>query len=148
MIFLYIVLGIIFAVLIGVIVYLTGRRINEKEISYDEINKLIEDSEFWETVKKCSNGCLESESLLVDNGYIKVLAPCMHHDCPCHITRADCCNSCINVGDKEYCEIYVNINKLCNLPEKPLVKDTNVLTEEEAKELGKLIIDFIGEIKK
>ncbi len=119
-----------------------------KEISYEEIVKLIEDAAFWDAVAKAAEDKAATcdTAPFNDTGYVTILQPCEYHNCSCHESREDCCNTGVEIDGKRYCKTLIDINKLCGLPsvkEKPDV--SKILTEEECKLLAKSIVEYMEE---
>ena len=117
-----------------------------KDISYEEVVKLIEDFQFWETVKEVAEGKGCDKIPMTDSGYIAVLQPCEHRNCSCHESREDCCNTRVEIDGQDYCRVLININKLCGLPEAKEVPDVRqLLTNEECELLANKLIEFMEE---
>jgi hypothetical protein len=119
-----------------------------REISIEEVEKLIEDDEFWNTVKKVVEGKHISDESIEDTGYVVILKPCEGYDCPCNDSREDCCLTGVEIEGKKYCKCCVDINKLCGLPgtkKKPDV--SKILTDEECKILAEKIVENMEEIQ-
>lgn len=120
-----------------------------KEISMKSVENIIEEANFWSEVEKASKGEKSDEAECKDTGYAYVLMPCKYYECSCSESREDCCYSKVDIGDKRYCKVLINLNRLCGLPESEERPDANILlTEEEAKILGDKIVEFIREIKR
>lgn len=146
-----IMVGVYLATILGILVYYLVKLYHlkhpvTKEISYEEVVKLIEDAMFWDLVAKAAsnkNATCDGENLN-DTGYVTILQPCEYHNCPCHESREDCCNTGVEIDGKRYCKTLVDINKLCGLPsvkEKPDV--SKILTDEECKLLAKSIVEYM-----
>lgn len=132
---------------LGVVIYLFKTRSRSKKISLESVEKIVEEANFWKDIEKVAKG-EKGDVECKDTGYVYVLMPCEHHDCACSESREDCCYTKIDIGDKRYCRVLVNINRLCGLPDGKDKPDANlILTEEEAKILGDKIVEFIREIK-
>lgn len=146
-----IMVGVYFATILGILVYYLVKlyRLKHpvtKNISYEEVVKLIEDSMFWDLVAKAATNKMATcdGETLNDTGYVTILQPCENNECPCHESREDCCNTGVEIDGKRYCKILVDINKLCGLPsvkEKPDV--SKILTDEECKLLAKSIVEYM-----
>lgn len=146
-----ITVGVYLATILGVLVYYIIKLYHlkhpvTKEISYEEVVKLVEDTMFWDLVAKVASdkkATCDGENLN-DTGYVTILQPCENNNCPCHESREDCCNTGVEIDGKRYCKILVDINKLCGLSsvkEKPDV--SKLLTEEECKLLAKSIVEYM-----
>lgn len=139
------------AFIMGVLVYYVVKiyRIKHpktKNISLEEVSKLVEDAMFWELVAKVAEGKMATKDVEVlnDTGYISILQPCEYHNCSCHESREDCCTTGVEIDGKQYCKVLVDINKLCGLPsvkERPDV--TKMLTDEECKILANKIVEYM-----
>ena len=146
-----IMVGVYFATILGILVYYLVKlyRLKHpvtKNISYEEVVKLIEDSMFWDLVAKAATNKMATcdGETLNDTGNVTILQPCENNECPCHESREDCCNTGVEIDGKRYCKILVDINKLCGLPsvkEKPDV--SKILTDEECKLLAKSIVEYM-----
>ena len=136
-------LGMVF----GVVLFLFKDRRRSKKISLKEVETVLEEANFWSDVEKAAKG-EKGDVECKDTGYAYVLMPCEHHNCACSESREDCCYTKVDIGDKRYCRVLVNLNRLCGLPDSGEKPDANIiLTEEEAKILGDKIVEFIKEIK-
>lgn len=132
---------------LGVVIYLFKTRSRSKKISLESVEKIVEEANFWKDIEKVVKG-EKGDVERKDTGYVYVLMPCEHHNCACSESREDCCYTKVDIGDKRYCRVLVNINRLCGLPDGKDKPDANlILTEEEAKILGDKIVEFIREIK-
>ena len=133
---------------LGVVIYLFKTRSRSKKITSESVEKIVEEVNFWKDVEKVvkgERGGVECK----DTGYVYVLMPCEHHNCACSESREDCCYTKVDIGDKRYCRVLVNINQLCGLPDGKDKPDASlILTEEEAKVLGDKIVEFIRETKR
>jgi hypothetical protein len=119
-----------------------------REISIEEVEKLIEDAEFWNTVKKVVEGKHISDEPIEDTGYVVILKPCEGYNCPCNDNREDCCSTGVEIEGKKYCKCCVDINKLCGLPNTKKKPDVSkMLTDEECKILAEKIVENMEEIK-
>ena len=119
-----------------------------REISIEEVEKLIEDAEFWNTVKKVVEGKHISDEPIEDIGYVVILKPCEGYDCPCNDNREDCCTAGVEIEGKKYCKCCVDINKLCGLPSTKKKPDVSkILTDEACKILAKKIVENMKEIQ-
>lgn len=135
-------------VILSVVFYLFKNRNPSKEISMESVEKIIEEASFWSDVEKVSKG-EKSDDECKDIGYAYVLVPCKYYECSCSESREDCCYSNVDIGDKRYCKVLINLNRLCGLPENEEIPNANIiLTEEEAKILGDKILEFIRETKR
>jgi len=115
-----------------------------REISIEEVEKLIEDAEFWNTVKKIVEGKHISDEPIEDTGYVVILKPCEGYNCPCNDSREDCCLTGVEIEGK----CCVDINKLCGLPNTKKKPDVSkMLTDEECKILAEKIVENMEEIK-
>lgn len=124
----------------------TKRKMREAaEMSIEEVKQLVEDFQFWEMVQKCVKGEELDNEMQPGDGCVEVLVPCMYHECSCHESREDCCNTGVDGEDgKKYCSIKINLSKLCGVEEPtPQKKDENLLTDEELKQLSKYIIELM-----
>ena len=132
---------------LGVVIYLFKTRSRSKKISLESVEKIVEEANFWKDIEKVAKG-EKGDVECKDTGYVYVLMPCEYHNCACSESREDCCYTKVDIGDKRYCRVLVNINRLCGLPDGKDKPDANlILTEEEAKILGDKIVEFIREIK-
>lgn len=132
---------------LGVVIYLFKTRSRSKKITLESVEKIVEEANFWKDVEKVVKG-EKGDVECKDTGYVYVLMPCEHHNCACSESREDCCYTKVDIGDKRYCRVLVNINRLCGLPDVKDKPDASlILTEEEAKVLGDKIVEFIREIK-
>ena len=119
-----------------------------REISIEEVEKLIEDAEFWNTVKKVVEDKYISDEQIEDTGYVIILKPCEGYDCPCNDSREDCCLTGVEIEGKKYCKCVVDINKLCGLPNTKKKPDVSkILTDDECKILAEKIVENMEEIK-
>lgn len=133
---------------ICVVICLFKNRNRSKEITMKSVENIIEEANFWSSVEKVTKG-EKGDVECKDTGYAYVLMPCEYYKCPCSESREDCCYTKVDIGDKRYCKVLVNLNRLCGLPDSKEKPDTNlILTEEEAKVLGDKIVEFIQEIKR
>ena len=133
---------------LSVVFYLFKNKNPSKEISLKSVETIIEEANFWSNIEKASKG-EKGDDECEDTGYAYVLMPCTNYECACSEAREDCCYSKVDIGDKRYCKVLVNLNRLCGLPDSGKKPDANIiLTEEEAKILGDKIVEFIQEIKR
>ena len=133
---------------LGVVIYLFKTRSRSKKITLESVEKIVEEVNFWKDVEKVVKG-ERGDVECKDTGYVYVLMPCEHHNCACSESREDCCYTKVDIGDKRYCRVLVNINQLCGLPDGKDKPDASlILTEEEAKVLGDKIVEFIRETKR
>lgn len=131
----------------GVVLFLFKDRRRSKKISLKSVEEIVEEANFWSDVEKAAKG-EKGDVECKDTGYAYVLIPCEYHNCACSESREDCCYAKVDIGDKRYCRVLVNLNRLCGLPDSGEKPDANtILTEEEAKILGDKIVEFIKEIK-
>lgn len=134
---------------LSVVFYLFKNRNPSKEISMESVKNIIEEASFWSNIEKASKGEKSDDIECKDTGYAYVLMPCENYECACSESREDCCYSKVDIGDKRYCKVLVNLNRLCGLPDSGERPDANIiLTEEETKILGDKIVEFIREIKR
>lgn len=132
---------------LGVVIFLFKDRSRSKKITLESVEKIVEEANFWKDVEKVVKG-EKGDVECKDIGYVYVLMPCEHHNCACSESREDCCYTGVDIDDKRYCRVLVNINRLCGLPDGKDKPDASlILTEEEAKVLGDKIVEFIREIK-
>lgn len=118
------------------------RKPKSREISVEEVKKLVEDAEFWNTVKKVVEDKNISNEPTEDTGYILILEPCEGYSCPCNDNREDCCSTGVEIEGKKYCKYCIDINKLCGLPSTKKKPDVSkMLTNEECKILTEKIVE-------
>lgn len=132
----------------GVALFLFKDRSRSKKISLKSVEDIVEEANFWSSIERVAKGEAKNDAKCKDIGYEYVLMPCEYHNCACSESREDCCYTKVDIGDKRYCRVLVNLNRLCGLPDGKDKLDENViLTEEEAKILGDKIVEFIKETK-
>lgn len=133
----------------GVAWILFKNRSRSKNISLKSVETIIEEANFWSSIERVAKGEAENDAKCEDTGYAYVLMPCEYHNCACSESREDCCYTKVDIDDKRYCKVLINLNRLCGLPDGKDKPDANlILTEEEAKVLGDKIVEFIQEIKR
>lgn len=136
-------------VALSVVFYLFKNKRPSKEISLKSVETIIEEANFWSSIERVAKGEKDDDAECKDTGYAYALMPCKFYECACSETREDCCNSKVDIGDKRYCKVLINLNRLCGLSDIGERPDTNIiLTEEEAKILGDKIVEFIQELKR
>lgn len=145
----YCSIGFCLGMILSVVVWLFKHRDQSKEIPLKSVEKIVEEANFWSSIERVVKGEKSDEAECKDTGYAYVLMPCKHYECACSESREDCCYSKVDIGDKRYCKVLVNLNRLCGLPDSGERPDANIiLTEEEAKILGDKIVEFIRETKR
>ena len=116
-------------------------------ITMEEIMQLIEQNEFDNMVKEVLEGRVKNTEPLENNPYLTVLVPCEFHNCPQHVTRADCCESCVEKDGKAYCKRLIHFD---SMEERGMDRSGNevLLTKEECELFAKLYVDWIAKLKR
>lgn len=93
---------------------------DSKEISMEEVMKMIDDQNFIEMVSNFITNPMASEKYTVDinsaDNVVRLTQNCVGPECPCSPQREDCCKN--NCGDK--CSIIIpmsKFNKMINFKE-------------------------------
>ncbi len=113
------------------------------EITMEEVRELVENYQFWEMVQEVCEGKDPNNGSMEDTGVIEILQPCIHHDCPSHVTRADCCHDAVIKDGKEYCRSIININKLCGIPDPEKKENPQPLSQDEIEQLSRYILELM-----
>lgn len=143
----YYLIAICLGMSFSVVLFLFKNRNSSKEISLKSVETIVEEANFWSSIERVAKGEAKNDAKCKDTGYAYVLMPCQYHNCACSESREDCCYTKVDIDDKRYCKVLINLNRLCGLPDGKDKPDTNIiLTEEEAKVLGDKIVEFIREI--
>lgn len=144
--FIFYLSAVCLGVALSVVFYLFKNRSRSKKIPLESVEKIIEETNFWSNIEKVSKGEKGDDAECKDTGYAYALTPCKFYECACSEAREDCCNSKVDIGNRRYCKVLINLNELCGLSYTGEIPDTSlILTEEEAKILGDKIVEFIHE---
>lgn len=113
-----------------------------KELSEEEVKKMIDDQCFIEFIQSCIESCDCEQSKSTD--FVEVCYPCTAADKSKCIAWPDRCEDV--GGDGTVCKKIINLSKLCGVaPEQTVVvRDKSLVTDSEAKQLSEILTNYFN----
>ena len=120
-------------------------RISSKEVSIEEIEKWLENKEFFDFIESCISRPEQIKNEC-SNSVVKIAYPCTAEDKEKCVAWPDRCEEC--GGDGEFCGYeYIDLAKLCGVENlnKTSKNSGPSITPDEAKQLAEKLLEFIKE---
>ena len=121
-------------------------RPNVKDISIEEVEKYLENKEFFDFVKSCILSPKQMKNKCSNSCIVKVFYPCTAEDKEKCVAWPDRCEEC--GGDGEFCGYeYIDLAKLCGVENlnKTSKNSGSSITPDEAKQLAEKLLEFVKE---
>lgn len=122
-------------------------RVNDlKEISMEEVEKWLENKEFFDFVRSCISHPEQMKNGCSTSGIVKIVYPCTAEDKEKCVAWPDRCEEC--GGDGQICGYeYVDLAKLCGVESSNKISENPgpSITPEEAKQLSEKLLEFVKE---
>ena len=122
-------------------------RINDlKEIPMEEVEKWLENKEFFDFIRSCISHPEQMKNGCSTSGIVKIVYPCTAEDKEKCIAWPDRCEEC--GGDGQTCGYeYVDLAKLCGVESSNKISENPgpSITPEEAKQLAEKLLEFVKE---
>lgn len=121
-------------------------RISSKEVSIEEVEKWLENKEFFDFIESCISHPEQMKNECSNSGIVKVVYPCTAEDKEKCVAWPDRCEEC--GGDGQICGYeYIDLAKLCGVenPNKTSKNSGPSITPDEAKQLAEKLLEFVKE---
>lgn len=122
-------------------------RVNDlKEISMEEVEKWLENKEFFDFIRSCISHPEQMKNGCSTSGIVKIVYPCTAEDKEKCVAWPDRCEEC--GGDGQTCGYeYVDLAKLCGVESSNKISENPgpSITPEEAKQLAEKLLEFVKE---